>query len=303
MKTPLPEKIIPGEAFEAQICPFGEFKNRKKSGEDVLQRCDEIAFNTVIANFKDEVLVDFEHNAELGGDTTAAAWISKARLDPERGLVGMFLFTDAGADAVNNRRLRFLSPAWPTDADGRPTRLVSVGLTNKPAILADPVLNKEQPAPPLSQPAKADKPTEGKPKMNEIAKALGLAEGAAEADIVAAIAALQKKVTDAESVALNAEANACADKNADKIMNREQFVAAYVLNKAVALQLIDAVKAPAEPGLVCNKQQAKEPTFQKKEDKPSDEAVVLNTFKAMKPGPEKDRFLVLNKAVLNKLMR
>lgn len=302
MKTQLPETIKPGVAFEAQICPFGEFENCKKSGEPVLQRCDEIAFNTVITNFKDEVLVDFEHNAELGGDTTAAAWISKARLDPVRGLVGTFLFTDAGAAAVNNRRLRFLSPAWPTDSDGRPTRLVSVGLTNKPAILVDPVLNKEQPEL-ITKPADADKPTEGQPKMNEIAKALGLAEGAAEADIIAAIVALQKKVTDSESVALNAEANACADKNADKIMNREQFVAAYVLNKAVALQLIDSVKAPAAPGIVCNKQQAKDPVFQKKEDKPSEEATILNTYKAMKPGPEKDQYMVLNKAVLNKLMR
>jgi len=299
MKTQLPETIKPGEAFEAQICPFGEFENCKKSGEQVLQRCDEIAFNTVIANFKGEVLVDFEHNAELGGDTTAAAWISKARLDPVRGLVGTFLFTDAGADAVNNRRLRFLSPAWPTDADGRPTRLVSVGLTNKPAILVDPVLNKEQPQS-ITQPAQADKPTEGTPKMNEIAKALGLAEGAAEADIIAAITALKQKITDSESAALNAEANACADKNANMIANREQFVEGYILNKEVALKLIGSVKAPEEKQeVICNKSKAKTPTF----EKPVDETTILNTYKAMKPGAEKDQFMILNKAVLTKLMR
>jgi phage I-like protein len=301
MKTPLPEAIKPGEAFEAQICPFGEFRNRKKSGEEVLQLCDEVAFNAVIANFKEEVLVDFEHNAELGGDTTAAAWISKARLDPVRGLVGMFLFTDAGADAVNNRRLRFLSPAWPTDADGRPTRLISVGLTNKPAILVDPVLNKE-PIEPLTNPAPADN-NKGTPKMNEIAKALGLAEGAAEADIVAAIEALKKKTADMESAALNAEAAACADKNADLVANREEFISTYVLNRDLALRFLGSVKAPEKkPDLVCNKQQAQTPTLPqaKAED---DDAAILNTYKGMKPGAEKDRFMVLNKAVLSKQMR
>lgn len=298
MKTPLPETIEPGEELEVQICPFGEFENKSKAGKMITQKCDAIAFNTVVSNFSKEVLVDFEHNAELGGDTTAGAWIRSVRVDPARGLLGVFKFTDAGADAVSNRRLRFISPAWPYDQDGRPTRLISVALTNKPAIPVDPVLNKE-PAPPLTNPAQADN-NKGTPKMNEIAKALGLAEGAAEADIVAAIEALKKKTADMESAALNAEANACADKNAPMIANREQFVEAFILNKAVALKFIGAVKAPEEKkDLVCNKAAAKTPEFQK----PADETTILNTYKGMKPGAEKDRFMVLNKAVLAKLMR
>ena len=286
MKTPLPETIKPGDVLEdVQLCPFGEFANQKKSGEGVWQKCDALAFNSVVSNFSKEVLVDFEHNSELNGETTAAAWILNVRVHPERGLDGTFKFTDAGADAVSNRRLRFLSCAWPTDADGRPIRLVSVGLTNKPAIPVDPVLNKE-PLEPLTNPAPADN-NKGTPKMNEIAKALGLAEGAAEADIIAAITALKQKITDSESAALNAEANACADKNANMIANREQFVEGYILNKEVALKLIGSVKVPEKKQeLVINKADAKTPSFAQR--KTGD---VLATYDSLKDRKERAAFL------------
>ena len=136
--------------------------------------------------------------------------------------------------------------------------------------------------------------------MIEIAKALGLAEDAAEADILAAITALKQIITDSESAALNAEAEAAADKNAPLIANRAQFVEAFILNKEVALKFIGSVKVPEEKkDLICNKAAAKTPTV----EKPVDETTILNTFKGMKPGAEKDHYLVLNKAVLSKLMR
>lgn len=51
-------------------------------------------------NERVEILVEFEHNAETGGDTTAAAWITNLRVDPERGLVGDFKFTDVGVKTL-----------------------------------------------------------------------------------------------------------------------------------------------------------------------------------------------------------
>ena len=106
----LPETVQCGDVLIAvQLCPFGEWPNGK-----TVQTCDGVAFNKLVENWRaaggKEIICDFEHRFEdpsLTSDTSAAAWISNLAVNKERGLVGDMKFTDAGAEAVSSRRLRF----------------------------------------------------------------------------------------------------------------------------------------------------------------------------------------------------
>ena len=73
LKMNLPKTISCGDELEVQLCPYGDFE---KSG--ILQRCDSAAFQRLLNNFdgRREVLVDFDHAAEQGGSTRAAAWLT-----------------------------------------------------------------------------------------------------------------------------------------------------------------------------------------------------------------------------------
>lgn len=228
-----------------QLAPYGSFPGLR-DGKEVTQLCDRQAFGRVIAAFKPEVLVDFEHRAENTDDTTAAGWVQQLRVNERTGLEALIRFSDIGSEAVRGRRLRFLSPVWPLDADGRPALLKSVALTNTPNFDLRPVLNKAQ----------GGETKKGNPMNKELAALLGLPETAADADILAAVKALQGKVSELEKNALTAEAGAVADKNPNKVCNKAAFVQLYVENKKMALALLETVRE-AKP--VCNKADAKKP--------------------------------------------
>ena len=247
---PLPETVAAGDELDVQLSPFGDFPGLLE-GRRVVQTCDRAAFERLVANFSGEVLVDFEHKAETGGDTEAAAWVQGLRIDPAKGLMATFKFTDVGAEAVANRRLRFLSPVWSLDEAGRPDRLVSVGLTNKPNLPVRPLLNRE-PGEPL--------PVEEKDtRMKEqLIAALGLAPEATDDDVVAAVAALKQRYDEQEAAALNAEAEQVAEENKERICNKEAFKALYVKNREAAKAMI-ACLAPAAKPAVCNKAEARMP--------------------------------------------
>ena len=141
----LPDRTVePGELIEnVQICPVGDFPHG-----DSQQHCTLEALQNVVADWKrrgsKDILVDFEHRSEETDDTSAAAWVSNVRVDPERGLVGDFKMTDSGAEAISNRRLRFLSVSWLVNKQSHePIRISTIALTNKPNIPVEPVLNKE----------------------------------------------------------------------------------------------------------------------------------------------------------------
>jgi len=265
MKTELnfDKAITPGEVVpRVMICPDGNWP-----GEKTVQVCDRIAFEQLIADWKangsKEILMDFEHQSEvddIDSDTEAAAWISNLAIDEEkRALVGDFKFTDKGADAVNNRRLRFLSPTWYTDETGRPKHLTSVALTNKPNIPVAPILNKE-PAPGV----KTVEETKG-PEMDieKLKQALGLPAEATEEQVLAAIkegqdakAKAAEMQADAEKKALECEADEFAEANAKKC-NKDVLKAQYIANKGVAKAIVAGIPdAPAkaeEPQKILNK--------------------------------------------------
>lgn len=252
-KIKLEKAISAGEVLpRVQICPFGDYMNGEKN-----QVCDAKAFTNLIASWDvagaPEILCDFEHSSEVDkpdSDTSAAAWISNLAIDDGLGLVGDFKFTAKGAEKVSDRALRFLSPVWPVDGEGRPTRLKSVALTNKPNIPVAPILNKE---PPVTQPVE-DKEKES---MDKIKTALGLPPEATEEDVLNAIAASIKANKDAEEAAKKAE-TAALEKEADtfaethkEVCNKDVLKKAYLANKEVAKEMVGgfakpAVQAPAQ---------------------------------------------------------
>ena len=264
----LPETVQPGETLPAvQLCPFGNFP-----GEKSMQVCDRAAFEQLIsdwrANGAKEILMDFEHQSEverIDSDTRAAAWISNLAIDDERGLVGDVKFTDQGAEAVSNRRLRFLSCTWYTDKAGRPTKMTTVALTNKPNIPVAPILNKG--------PVPGVKNVEGKKgsamDIEKLKTALGLPAEATEEQVLAAIkegqdakakaAEMQAK---AEKAALEKEADEFAEANAKKC-NKDVLKAQYIANKDVAKALVAGIPDAPDVQRVLNKKTAKTPSAQK----------------------------------------
>jgi len=278
------------------LAPFGEFPGMQGDRE-VTQICDRAAFEQLLAAFAPEVLVDFEHRAENTGDTSAAAWVQQLEIRDD-GLWGLLRFTDAGAEAVRGRRLRFLSPVWPLDADGRPAALKSVALTNTPNFTLRPVLNKAAPGGETQQTPKGH-------NMKELAALYGLPETATEAEILAAAKAakekadaLETRLAELEKAALETEAEKAAEENAAKIANKETFKELYVANKDFALRMLEAVKAPpAQP--VLNKSDARKPrdvfgpAVQNK----------LAQYREMPGGKEKDAFLRDHAAELLRLER
>lgn len=243
-------ETVPG----VQLCPFGEYQ-----GQQRLQVCDRQAFEQVIADWREggakEILMDFEHKSEvdkIDSDTRAAAWIANLAIDDERGLVGDLKFTDEGADAVANRRLRFLSPVWPLDEEGRPTHLKSVALTNTPNIPVAPVLNKAQPGEVNVEDTKENE------NMDKIKEALGLAPEASEEDVLNAVTALVQKNKDAEAAALEKEADDFAEANKLKL-DPKVCKAQYIANKDACKALVAAIPEAKkeEPQVILNK--GKEP--------------------------------------------
>ena len=275
------DTVAAGDVIEIQFSPFGEYPCTI-DGRRVVQLCDEIAFNDVVANFEpgQRLLVDREHNF---ADTTAYGWTRSLRVDDQDGLVGGVELTDIGAEAINNKHLLFVSSDWDLDLrTRRPIRLKTAGLTNRPNIPVQPILNKAAPDNPTVEGPKE------KPNMQEIAKLLGLPpETATEADVIAGIKALQDKLAAQAAEALNAEAEDCAEKNKARIANKEAFISSYKANPEAAKAMLGALKAEAEPetARVTNKAEARTPSFASR-----GAGDVLATYESLK-GKEKSAYL------------
>lgn len=293
MKTQLPDTVNAGQTLEVQLSPFGTFPANDGS---ILQHCDQIAFTALLNNFHDEVLVDFEHDAETGGPTTAAAWVQALRVDPEKGLMATFKFTDIGATAVSERRLRFLSPVWTIDENGRPDTLVSVGLTNKPNLPVRPILNRAAAA--LHNTVEATKPTKENTMKEALLEVLGLPPETEEAALIDAVRAIKQQLDEANEAALNNEAEEAADENQEQIENRAAFIASYKANPVAARALLNTIKKPATTKV--KNRFAGATTPHTPAQGAQADIIIANKWKAMPHGDEKDAFLAMNKAAITR---
>lgn len=83
-----------------------------------------------------QIPVDYEHLSERkdpAGPTPAAGWITALRED-ENGIFARVEWTAKAAEMIANREYRYLSPAFMHNRQGVISRLMSVGLVNRPNL-------------------------------------------------------------------------------------------------------------------------------------------------------------------------
>lgn len=132
------------------ICPRGDWKGGTTNGKIVNQKIDDTALDMLVNNTTEEVLVDKDHASMkdvFNRDTQAYGWASDFVAVKDAGdfsgLYGKIKWSEDGKDLIKDRSYRFLSPAFELDEDGRPVKLISIGLTNRPNFKMTPILNSE----------------------------------------------------------------------------------------------------------------------------------------------------------------
>ncbi len=175
------------------LVPAGKFQPRDGRGPyDAGGRAEMAAIVAATAAYRGatEMVVDYDHQSlfgvkdGVGGTARAAGWV-KALDVRDDGIWGRIEWTAAAAAAIKAGEYRYLSPVPAVRPDGRVAAILSIALTNVPALDLEAVAASAV-FPPLTT-------TEGKP-MDKILKALGLAEGAGEDAAIAAINALSTSV-------------------------------------------------------------------------------------------------------------
>ena len=300
----LPDKVAPGGEVDVQLAPLGDW-SQTVNGKRITQRFDEAACAEVVRNFRGEILVDADHRStKPDGDTSAYAWVTAVRADPEQGLVGTMRFTDKGAAAVNAREYRFVSVSWYLDPDGRPRELDSVALTNRPNLPVRPVVNREGAGETQSadigetQAADGGATQQRKPEMEELKTLLGLAADATDDQVVAAAKALKERLDAIEAQAKDAEAERFAAENSAKC-DKATLKDAYLKSPEVAKALVANMKAPAAAPATTlpdfSKGRAPAPVANSAAPgKGADPAEAYKHYAAMPEGPEKEAYLANN---------
>lgn len=119
---------------EIQISPGGTVQTEDK-GAFVM---DDQAQAAIVAAFTAsgrDLVIDYEHQSAGEGEAPAAGWITRLIAKGAEGLWAVVNWTDRAAAYLKAREYRYLSPYVLIRKDNRrAVRLVSVGLTNTPAI-------------------------------------------------------------------------------------------------------------------------------------------------------------------------
>lgn len=194
---------IPAEApGRFQIMPWGKYLSGVLEGEPVEVTVDDETAGLLIGAFNArgiDVVIDYHHQSEglnlpPDGIQRAAGWIKKLEAVPGDGIYAICEWTPRGAELIAQKELRY--PSWAgdiRDEDLRPVEITSVALTNKPFIDGmKPIVNSA---------ANVGRGSNVKENaMNNVVKALGLADGADETAVVAAINERRTKDTERRAV-------------------------------------------------------------------------------------------------------
>ena len=122
--------------------------------------------------------------------------------------------------------------------------------------------------------------------MDKLKEALGLAPEATDEEVLAAVVALKDKLAEQEAAALDAEADAFAEANKEKVVNAAELKAQYLANPAMAKSIVANVKAAAVAyKRVTDAAEAKKPTVL--DASKGDVLAVYNSL----TGAEKKKFL------------
>ena len=253
--------------------PYGRYPvggTVKGAREDAVFVFDEAAAKAILDDFRAKakrpdwpgLLVDREHFSNDPEKTSdAMAWARDIRQDADGSIWTRWEFTPEGeklwsGKVLVSRSPLFLSVPAKGGREYRPVALESIGMTNTPHFRELSTLAAAREAAEVTT-------HEGEIQMEEILKALGLAEDASPADAVAAVEALKQKASAAESAAAEAEkerddavtecrkvqADAFIAANRDRIADEAKCREIYVKDPELATAMLAACKAPAkEPG-------------------------------------------------------
>ena len=248
--------------------PYGRYPvggTIPKADKDAVYVYDADAAQKIVENFRAAakrqdfpgVLVDREHDSlDPKKPSDAMAWAKDIRQEEDGSIWTKWEFTPKGKELWETKTLVNRSPAFYSDKlddkTYRPRELKSIGMTNTPHFEELSTLAAAR--------AAEVKNTQGE-KMNKILAKLNLAEGASEDDVVAAIDALQKKASDAETAAATSqtkadeaeakcrkmECDAFLEANKDKIADVAACREVYMANPDAAKKLLGACKAAEAP--------------------------------------------------------
>ena len=262
-----------------QLAPLGNYPAITTSGKRVDQLCDKQAYDQVAKVFNEagrELQVDFDHKSEVSDDSVAAGWIVKVWSDDTRGLLGDIKVSGKGAKALNELDYRFASAAFELADDGRPQKLLSLALTNRPNMEdIEKVYNSKMEAGTETQVASLSTSEEQNMTL-EIKQALGLPEDATDAVVLNGIQSLNGKLKEYMDKEKAAEAEAAVAELPETC--REDFKKLYADNPEAAKTVINSVlnvlkeKAEAkeakpeveQPETVCNSKEAEKPALDSK---------------------------------------
>lgn len=232
--------------IDVQISPFGEYPQTGDDGAEIKQICDADAFRRIVDQFRTgEIPVDYDHAIESDdGSTRAAAWITRMWIDDDDGLMGTLALTPSGEEAIKGREYRYLSPAWILGADGRPERLMSVALTNRPNLPVSPVINSaaRRATTTIAINISASGQPGGKQNnqptidttMDQIKTLLGLDAAADDAAVLAAVQSLldtiEEMKKEKQEAEIAAEAEALANESGCTPEEKQAIINAYKLS-------------------------------------------------------------------------
>ncbi|GHV76495.1 Mu phage protease GpI [Spirochaetia bacterium] len=130
-----------------------------------------------------KLVIDENHATDLsapkGGASPAMGWMTNLRTGEGGSIQADVEWTKRGEQAVLNKEYSFISPVFLHDDQGEITTVLRAALTNSPNLQL-PALNSEQP----------EKNNKEALMNKALCTALGLSESATEAEILAAVTAL-----------------------------------------------------------------------------------------------------------------
>lgn len=158
--------IVPTEVSILPVGPFAAVDGRPGNG--LMWQLDaDIAFHLInkIGMRQSDIVIDYEHqslNCKLNGKPApAAGWFKSARWDNEKGLIATHVrWTEKAKNHISSEEYRYISALFLYDADCVVKEIISVALTNTPALDNLPAIaalcRQYQEANDMSQPIDTD---------------------------------------------------------------------------------------------------------------------------------------------------
>lgn len=195
-------RLHPGEDGAIQLFPAGVFDaprgSLKGQGPWRIDAQTAAAVIRLAAARKNKILIDYEHQslrtAENGKPVIAAGWLRPDSLEWRSGgeHPGLYArdpeWTAAATGHIDGNEIKYLSPVFRYAKDGTVLELISIALTNEPAIdgMKELLLAAATFFYPISN------PTRERPMNKELLALFGLPEDADEAAVLAACTALKQ---------------------------------------------------------------------------------------------------------------